>query len=268
MQLFLSPAKLMNFDKKEETIEGAKPLFSEKTELLIEFCQQLNVGEIAKLLKINLKMAHDVYGFFHSFHLDNSLERCAAFAFNGIAFQGLNIKDFSADELTFAQKHINIMSGLYGLLRPLDIIKPYRLDVNTRISPVENGINNSGNLSTTYPKSNYLYGFWQETINKYLYEKLSEDDNIIINLSSSEYYKVIVPQLLPDKMRMITIAFREQKTDGLKQVVVYAKKARGMMARYIVKNKIVKVEDIKGFDAEGYFYSPAQSTPTEWSFVR
>ncbi len=77
-----------------------------------------------------------------------------------------------------------------------------------------------------------------------------------------------MPQLLPDKMRMITIAFREQKTDGLKQVVVYAKKARGMMARYIVKNKIVKVEDIKGFDAEGYFYSPAQSTPTEWSFVR
>lgn len=258
----------MSFDKIEESVEGSAPLFSEKTELLVNFCQQLSVAEIAKLLKINLKMAHDVYGYFQGYHLDNSLKRSAAFAFTGIAFQGLNIQDFSVDELAFAQEHLNIMSGLYGLLRPLDIIKPYRLDVNTRISPVDNGINNSGNLSTTYPKSNYLYGYWQQTINKYLYEKLSQDDNIIINLSSSEYYKVIVPQLLPDKMRMITIGFREQKAEGLKQVVVYAKKARGMMARYIVKNKITKVEDIKGFDTEGYFYSPAQSTPTEWIFVR
>lgn len=268
MQLLLSPAKLMSFDKIEESVKGATPLFSEKTELLVEFCQQLSVGEIAKLLKINLKMAHDVYGYFHSFHLDNSLQRSAAFAFNGIAFQGLNIQDFSSDELAFAQQHLNIMSGFYGLLRPLDIIKPYRLDVNTRISPVGNGINNNGNLSTSYPKSNYLYGYWQETINKYLFEKLSEDDNTIINLSSSEYYKVIVPALLPDKTRVITIGFREQKTDGYKQVVVYAKKARGMMAQYILRNKITKVEDIKGFDAEGYFYSPAQSTPAEWIFVR
>ena len=268
MQLLLSPAKLMNFDKTLETVKGTKPLFLEKTEKLAEFCLGLSVSEIAKLLKINLKMAHDVYGYFHTFHLDNGLERSAAFAFNGIAFQGLNIHDFSTDELSFAQKHLNIVSGLYGLLRPLDIIKPYRLDVSTRISPIENGINNSGNLSSTYPKSNYLYGYWQETVNKYLSEKLSEDDNTIINLSSSEYYKLIVPELLPHKMRLITIAFREQKYDGLKQVVVYAKKARGMMARFIVKNKLTKAEDIKGFDTEGYFYYPAQSTPTEWMFVR
>lgn len=258
----------MSFDKIEESVEGAIPLFTKKTELLVEFCQQLSIGEIAKLLKINLKMAHDVYGYFHSYYLDNSLERSAAFAFTGIAFQGLNIQDFSADELAFAQEHLNIMSGLYGLLRPLDIIKPYRLDVNTRISPHENGVNNIGNLSTTYPRSNYLYGFWQETINKYLFEKLSQDDNIIINLSSSEYFKVIVPALLPPKARIITIGFREQKADGYKQVIVYAKKARGMMARYIVKNKISNVDDIKGFDAEGYFFSPTQSTSTEWLFVR
>ena len=268
MQLLLSPAKLMSFDNIEETVKGAMPLFTEKASLLVEFCQGLSVGEIAKLLKINVKMAHDVYGYFQTFHLNNSVERSAAFAFNGIAFQGLNIQDFSANEIAFAQDHLNIMSGLYGLLRPLDIIKPYRLDVNTRISPLENGINNNGNLNTVHPKSNYLYGYWQETVNKYLSEKLNQDDNVIINLSSSEYYKVIVPELLPSKMRLITISFREQRADGLKQVVVYAKKARGMMARYILKNKITKVEEIKGFDAEGYFYSPAQSTPTEWTFVR
>lgn len=267
MQLLLSPAKLMNFKDKTESLAGTTPLFTEKTNLLVEFCQQLSVSEIAKLLKINMKMAHDVYGYFHTFYLDNELERSAAFAFNGIAFQGLNAHDMTADELLFAQKHLNIVSAMYGLLRPLDIIKPYRLDVSTRISLVD-GINNSGNMSSTYPKSNYLYGYWQETVNNYLFEKLSKDDNIIINLSSSEYYKIIVPELLPKKLRMITIAFREQRENGLKQVIVYAKKARGQMARFIIKNKITNVEDIKGFDTDGYFYSPAQSTPTEWTFVR
>ena len=268
MQLLLSPAKLINFKDRTESVKGTNPLFLEKTNQLVEFCQSLSVNEIASLLKINLKMAHDVYGYFHTFHLNNELERSAAFAFNGIAFQGLNIHDFSTSQLSFAQKHLNIVSGLYGLLRPLDIIKPYRLDVSTRISPTENGVNNNGNLSTTYPKSNYLYGFWQRTVNKYLSEQLKRDDNTIINLSSSEYYKIIVPELLPDNMRMITIAFREQKAAGLKQVIVYAKKARGQMARFIVKNKINNVEDIKGFDTDGYFYYPAQSTPTEWMFVR
>ena len=267
MQLLLSPAKLMSFKDKTESVTGTTPLFIEKTNLLVEFCQQLSVAEIAKLLKINVKMAHDVYGHFQTFHLENDVERSAAFTFNGIAFQGLDMHDMSTNELLFAQEHLNIVSGMYGLLRPLDIIKPYRLDMNTRISP-DDGINNRGNLNTNYPKSNYLYGYWQETVNNYLSEKLSNDDNIIINLSSSEYYKLIVPALLPNKMRMITIAFREQKSDGLKQIVVYAKKARGMMARYIVKNKITKVEDIKGFDMEGYFYSPAQSSAAQWTFVR
>ena len=268
MQLLLSPAKLMNFSKISKSEKGTTPLFSNETFQLLDFCQRLSVSELAQLLKINLKMAHDVYGYFHTFHLDNAVKRSAAFAFNGIAFQGLNIHDFTTDELSFAQSHLNIVSGLYGLLRPLDIIKPYRLDVGSRISLVENGVNNNGNISSTYPKSNYLYGYWQETINIYLSQKLNEDDNIIINLSSAEYYKIIVPALLPDKMRMITIAFREQKEDGLKQVIVYAKKGRGQMARFIVKNKITKVEDIKGFDTDGYFYHPAQSTPSEWTFVR
>ena len=268
MQLLLSPAKLLNFKETPETVKGVTALFSEKTNRLIDYCQGLSVADIAQLLKISAKMAHDVYGYFQTYHLEDVPQRSAAFVFNGIAFQGLDIHDFSADELSFAQSHLNIVSGLYGLLRPLDLIKPYRLDVSTRITP--EGLNNSKstNLSSTYPKSNYLYGYWQETVNQYLSKKLSKDDNTIINLSSSEYYKMIVPELLPDKMRMITIAFREQKAEGLKQVIVYAKKARGQMARFIVKNKLTNVEDIKAFDTDGYFYYPAQSTPTEWMFVR
>src|SRR5690554_1662931 len=107
MQVLLSPAKLMSFDKIQESVSGTSPLFLEKTNHLVSFCQELSVDEIAKMLKINWKMAHDVYGYFHTFHLNNSLERCAAFAFNGIAFQGLNIHDLSPNELSFAQKHLN-----------------------------------------------------------------------------------------------------------------------------------------------------------------
>lgn len=268
MQLLLSPAKLINFKEIPETIKGTSPLFLKKTDELVNFCQGLSVSDIAQLLKISPKMAHDVYGYFQTFHLDIAPQRSAAFAFNGIAFQGLNAHDFSDKDLDFAQSHLNIVSGLYGLLRPLDLIRPYRLDVSTRISP--SGVHGpkSVNLSSTYPKSNYLYGFWQKTVNRYLSEQLHKDDNTILNLSSQEYYKMIVPELLPRKMRMITIAFREQKENQLKQVVVYAKKARGQMARFIIKNKIMKAEDIKGFDWDGYFYYPAQSTPTEWMFVR
>ena len=268
MQLLLSPAKLMSFKQIPETLLGTQPLFSDQTNTLVEFCQGLSVYDIAQLLKINVKMAHDVYGCFHAFHMDKVSMRSAAFAFNGIAFQGFNIHDFTPDDLSFAQSHLNIVSGMYGLLRPLDVIKPYRLDVSTRISPSGAVNTNSGNLCSTFPKSNYLYGFWQDAVNQYLAGQLKADDNMIINLSSSEYYKMIVPQLLPDKMRMITIAFREQKSDGLKQVIVYAKKARGQMARFIVKNNITKIEDIKGFDTDGYFYYPAQSSPNEWMFVR
>ena len=267
MQLLLSPAKLINFKDNSESIQGTSPLFEEKTAELIEFCQQLSVKELASLLKINMKMAYDAYGYFQTFHLENDLARSASFAFNGIAYQGLNVHDMHPDELLFAQNHLNIVSGLYGLLRPLDVIKPHRLDMSTRLSPTD-GVNNSGNMSTTYPKSNYLYGYWQETVNRYLSEKLQKDDNIIINLSSAEYYKLIVPQLLPEQTQFLTMGFREQRDSGLQHVVVYAKKARGMMARYIIKNKITKAEDIKGFDMEGYFYSPAHSTSNEWIFVR
>ena len=258
----------MNFKERPETVKGTIPLFPTKTNRLVDFCQGLSVTDIAQLLNISAKMAHDVYGYFHTFHLDDAPKRSAAFAFNGIAFQGLNIHDFTTDELFFAQSHLNIVSALYGLLRPLDLIKPYRLDVGTKLSTTDLNNLNSTNLSSTYPKSNYLYGFWQETVNQYLSTKLSKDDNTIINLSSSEYYKMIVPELLSNKIKMITISFREERAEGLKQVIVYAKKARGQMARFIVKNKLTKAEDIKAFDTDGYFYYPAQSTPTEWIFVR
>lgn len=268
MQLLLSPAKLMNFDDISENVSGTSPLFTKKTEQLVSFCQTMSVTEIAQLLKVNSKIAHDVYGYFQTFHLDKTIERSAAFAFNGIAYKGLDIHDFTTQDLQFAQDHLNILSGLYGLLRPLDIIKPYRLDMGTRLSPIDDSLNESGNLSTSYPKSNYLYGYWQKTVNDYLSEKLMNDDNVIINLSSNEYYKTIVPKLLPDNVRIVSVDFKEQKDDKLRQVVVHAKKARGMMARFIIKNKISDIEMIKGFDTDGYFFSPAKSSATKFTFIR
>lgn len=268
MQLLLSPAKLMNFNDISENVSGTTPLFMEKTEQLLSFCQTMSVSEIAQLLKVNSQIAHDVYGYFQTFYLENTLELSAAYAFNGIAYKGLHIHDFTTQDLQFAQDHLNILSGLYGLLRPLDIIKPYRLNMGTRLSPIDDSLNESGNLSTTYPKSNYLYGYWQKSVNDYLSEKLMNDDNVIINLSSNEYYKTIVPELLPSKVRIVSVDFKEQKDDRLKQVVVHSKKARGMMARFIIKNKISNIEMIKGFDTDGYFFSPAESSPNKLTFIR
>lgn len=268
MQLLLSPAKLIDFSNPLEEVERTTPLFLNKAKQLVEYSCSLSIQEIASLLKINVKMAHDVYGYLHSFHLPEAPQRCAAFAFSGIAYKGLHIHDFTHEELMFAQQHLTILSGLYGMLRPLDVIKPHRLDVGTRLSMTRENIPKKRNLSTTFPHSNYLYGFWQESINNYLSQRLEEDDNTIVNLSSQEYYKLIVPQLLPKNLKVIDIYFKEQKAEGLKQVVVHTKKARGTIARFIIKNKITDIEDIKSFEEEGYFYYPSESTSTEIVFVR
>lgn len=266
MQIILSPAKLMKFDDRLEEIDGTEPLFHKETHDLISYCQELSIEDIGRLLKVNAKIAHDVYGYFNSFFFNNVPERSAAFAFNGIAYKGLDAKSLTLDQLKFAQSHFNIISGLYGVLRPLDLIKPYRLDVGSRVSPSEGFI--MERMSSTYPKSTHLYGYWQEKVNEYLYGKLENDDGVLINLSSVEYFRMIVPKLLPNNLRVINIIFKELKDNKLKQIVVHAKKARGQMARFIVKNRIKDPEQLKEFNIDKYFYYAQESTANTFTFVR
>lgn len=253
MQIIISPAKLMDFDTKSDKIDASSPQFSEKTAELVAICQQLSAKEIADLMKINTKMAHDVYGYFQTFNFKNMPTRAAALAYNGIAWKGLNFHDFSKQDIDFANAHFNIISGLYGILQPTDLIKPYRLEMGRKIA-----LNNARDL----------YDFWQPTIENYLSKKLADDDNTLINLASNEYAKAVLTKKIKKQARVIHVKFLEQQGNELKQIVVYTKKARGMMTRFILKNRLTQLGDAKAFDAEGYLFDPVASKNDHWVFTR
>lgn len=253
MQVLMSPAKLLSFPDRNDRFTTTEPMFPEKTKELITVCQQLTEKEIGTIMKINPKMARVVFEQFQTFYFPTTPQRAAALAYNGIAYAGLNTHDFTDEEVVFAQQHLNILSGLYGILRPFDQIKPYRLEMQSPIVPMG---------------YNTLYDFWKEEVESYFNDKFKKEDKIIINLSSGEYGKVVKQNALNAGVRMIDIRFLQLEQNDFKQVIVHTKKARGLMARYIIKNKITSVEKIKGFHYEEYFYHPSLSKENEWIFVR
>ncbi|HAR39737.1 MAG: hypothetical protein A2W86_06625 [Bacteroidetes bacterium GWD2_45_23] len=253
MQILMSPAKLISFPEKKDRFKTTKPLFPDKTKELITVCQQLSEKEIGTIMKINPKMARNVYEQFQTFYFNSTPTRAAALAYNGIAYAGLNAHDFSDDDVAFAQRHLNILSGLYGMLRPFDLIRPYRLEMQRQIVP---------------PGYRTLYEFWQETVNRQLATRFKKEDKTIINVASAEYAKAVQRSALPEGVRIIDIRFLQLEHNDFKQIVVHTKKARGLMARYIIKNRLTNTEDVKGFHYEEYFYYPALSKENEWVFVR
>jgi cytoplasmic iron level regulating protein YaaA (DUF328/UPF0246 family) len=204
-------------------------------------------------MEVNARIAREVYGYFQTFDFRSAPQQPASLAYNGIAYKGLNAGDFSAEDFDFAQRHLSIISGLYGVVRPLDAIKPYRLEMQRKIVP-------QGYKT--------LYDFWQETVNGYLSKKLRTGDKTIINVASKEYAKVIRKNKLPKGTKIIDILFLQQENDDLKQIVVHSKKARGLLSRFIIKNRLVDPEEVKGFDYERYFFYPALSKDDLWVFVR
>jgi cytoplasmic iron level regulating protein YaaA (DUF328/UPF0246 family) len=244
----------MNFNGLKDMREPTTPLFPGKTKELVTRCQQLSVKEIAGIMKINTRMSRDVYEQYQMYGFRNTPKRAAALAYNGIAYNGLNAHDFSQEEYDFAQQQMNILSALYGLLRPFDAIKPYRLDMQMHIIPKGYGS---------------LYQFWQESVNVALSKRLrKEREKIIINVASNEYAKVVQKSRLPAGTKIIDIRFLQQENSDFKQIVVHTKKARGLISRFIIKNSLTDAEDVKGFNEEGYFFYPALSKEREWVFVR
>ncbi len=249
----MSPAKLMVFQTRDKNIKTTKPVFPEKTAELLKLCRGFSIQDIAEKMNVNAAIARDVQGYFRNFDLKSTPLRAAARAYNGIAYKGLSAHDFNKTDIDFAQKHLNILSGFYGILRPFDEIKPYRLEFARKIQPEGYGS---------------LYDFWQDHINRYLAERLEKDEKTIINVASKEYSKAIINRLLPQKTRIIEIKFLQQENGEFKQIVVHSKKARGLMARFIVKNRLTIAEEVKAFDYENYFYYPQLSTNHKWVFVR
>ncbi len=254
MLMIISPAKTLDFEQPAPTSEFTMPDLLDRSGQLIDILKLKKSFEIAKLMGISIKLADLNVERFRTWHRPFTTENAkqALFAFKGDVYTGLNAETLDKDGIAFAQKQLRILSGLYALLRPLDLMQPYRLEMGTRLAN---------------PDGNNLYAFWGPAITEKLNGALKEQgDNILINLASNEYFKAIKKQKLTADI--ITPVFKEKRGDDYKIISFSAKKARGVMCRYIIDNRISDPEAIKEFDLEDYSYNPALSCDNEWVFSR
>lgn len=254
MLLLLSPAKNLNFDPAPQAPKATKPKLLKETVELAKTTVKLSRADLKRLMGISDKLADLNYERFQAFEAKGGGvgTKQAALAFNGDVYWGLDAKTMSADDLKFAQHHLRILSGLYGSLRPLDGIEPYRLEMGTRLKT---------------PRGSKLVDFWGDHIAKEINTALKDhDDKTVINLASNEYFSSVAPNTL--KFPVVSMVFKEVK-DGKKRALMhYAKKARGFMARWAIQNRVTTKEDLKNFSVEGYKFDKTGSDETNWLFTR
>ena len=254
MLVVVSPAKNLDFESEIPVSQFTQPAMLEDTERLMEVCRTLSPADLSSLMKISDKLAtlnaNRFAEFSTPFSPDNA--RQAMYAFNGDVYTGLDAYSLDGDTVEYAQKHLRILSGLYGLLRPLDLMQAYRLEMGTKLAN---------------PEGKDLYAFWDDRITYVLNKALeAQGDNVLINLASNEYFKAVKKKSL-DGM-IITPTFKDCKNGQYKIISFFAKKARGLMARYILENRVEDVEGLKNFDVDGYVFSEEQSSSTELVFLR
>ncbi len=254
MIILLSPSKSLKKSKSPAGVNPTLPAFIDKSAALVKVLQKYSPENLMELMGVSRSIATlNVERFAvwsKQFTEENS--HPAILFFSGDVYSGLKASDFTASELGYAQEHIRVLSGLYGLLRPLDLMQPYRLEMGTDIG---------------LGKSKNLYQYWDESVVTELNSTLDKTaDRVVVNLASQEYFKAVNTAKLNG--RVVNIEFREMRPDGLKIIAIYAKKARGLMSRFAVKNGVKDVEQLKHFDLEGYAYSENNSTPDKWVFVR
>ncbi|MEQ4510418.1 MAG: peroxide stress protein YaaA [Dickeya sp.] len=254
MLITLSPAKTLDYTSPLPTQRHTQPALLAYSQQLIQHCKQLTPADIASLMSISDKLADLNAARFQEwspeFSLDNA--RQALLAFKGDVYTGLAAEDFSEADFDFAQQHLRILSGLYGVLRPLDLMRPYRLEMGIRL---KNDVGND------------LYQFWGDTITETLNQALAEqNDDVLINLASDEYFKSVKPARL--KARIIKPVFLDEKNGKFKVISFYAKKARGLMSRFIIQNRLTQPEQLKDFNSNGYYFDPADSSADELVFRR
>lgn len=254
MIVLLSPSKTMNFEDDFQLDKATQPEFLNDASKLVDRMQNYSPEDLGKLLDINDKLAKlnfDRYQSFKTpFNKDNA--RQAILAYRGDVYDGIAISGYSKADFEFAQEQVRILSGLYGILRPLDLIQPYRLEMSTPL-PNDRGDN--------------LYQFWGDKLTQNINEDIQHHEaQYLVNLASNEYFKALDPKQF--KANVITPVFKENKNGKYKTIAIYAKKARGYMTDYIVQNGIKDPEAIKGFDRDGYLYNENLSTDKEWVFTR
>ena len=254
MLILISPAKTMDYESHNANTEHTQPELLNKSQELIDVCRQLSADDLSSLMKISPKLAELNAQRFCNwqpiFNLENA--RQAILAFKGDVYTGLQAEDFTQQDFEFAQRHLRMLSGLYGLLRPLDLMQPYRLEMGTKL-------NN--------PAGKDLYTFWGETITDHINHALmAQGDDVVVNLASDEYFKAVNENHLQG--RLIKPVFLDEKNSQFKVISFYAKKARGLMSRYIIKNQLNNIEQLKNFDLDGYAFAAEHSSDDELVFMR
>lgn len=254
MLFVVSPAKNLDYESALPTDEYSQPELLEHSQVLVERCQQLTPADLSSLMGISDKLAGLNAARFgewsQPFSPDNA--RPAVFAFNGDVYTGLDASSLSESDIMYAQENMRILSGLYGLLKPLDLMQAYRLEMGTKLDN-ERGAN--------------LYKFWGDLITEKLNQVLAQQKtSVLINLASNEYFKSVNKKLL--NADIVTPAFKDWKNGQYKMISFFAKKARGLMARYIIENKIDNVENLKQFNLDGYSFNAELSTEKVPVFTR
>lgn len=251
MILLLSPAKSLDYASPLPDIAATRPRFADEALATARAAAKLGPKKLSKLMGISDKLAKlnaDRYADFAG-----QAERPALYAFSGDVYVGFEAKSLDEPAISFAQDHVRILSGLYGLLRPLDLIRPHRLEMGTRWAPGR-------------PKN--LYQLWGNKVSDVLAaDLLAEGSDVIINCASKEYWHA-VEQAPPKGVRIVTIDFREDSPDGPTFISFHAKRARGMMARWMCEHRITEPEGLKGFDSDGYRFVDEGSDGSAWRFVR
>lgn len=253
MLMVISPAKTLDYESPLATNDYTRPDFLDDACELIDQLKELEPHQVSNLMNISDKLGQLNARRFRDWHTpftpDNA--RQAVLAFKGDVYTGLGAESFSPKDFDFAQTHLRMLSGLYGILKPLDLMQPYRLEMGTRF---ENS------------RGKDLYAFWGNRITNELNRLLVADDGVLVNLASNEYFKSVNRKDLEG--RLITPQFKDWKNGQYKMISFYAKKARGLMCRFAIQNRITQASDLKGFNLEGYYFSEDQSDNNNWVFLR
>ena len=250
----ISPAKTLDYETTLPTDKNTLPRLLNQSEQLIEVCRELSASQIASLMSVSEKIAKLNADRFRDWTSDLTLAnaRQAIYAFKGDVYTGLDAYSLKQADIEFAQTHLRMLSGLYGLLRPLDLMMPYRLEMGTKLHN---------------PKGHNLYEFWDDQITQLIIKDLEHTKtNILVNIASDEYYKSVNEKRID--AQIIKPVFLDQKNGKYKVISFYAKKARGLMARFIIENKLEKAQDLKAFNRDGYYFDADNSTESELVFKR
>ena len=254
MLAVISPAKKLDFETAPKFKDHTLPQFIKDTEILVKTARKMSRAKLKQTMKLSYSLAELNYqryqNFSTPFHLGNAKQ--AAWVFNGDTYVGLKADTLNKREMAFAQKHLRILSGLYGVLRPLDLIQPYRLEMGARFNP---------------PHRANLYEFWDSRITDNLNALLDDqNDKTLVNLASSEYFKSVRTKELVGPV--LTPIFREIKDGQSRTIGMFAKQARGTMARFIITNRVDKTEGLKDFNLSGYQFRSDLSDDNKWVYTR